>query len=545
MAEPYRLLFVTGEYPPLVGGIADYTQRLAHALAAQGVQVDVLTSVRARGAGRLEGDRAEAAGPRAAIDVERLHGPARDALAGSAPVTGSEPAQPIVPGQGTSRVRVHPIVRWWTVPALPWLIEQIERRRPDAVHIQYQPAAFDLHGGVHLLPGVLSLKRIPTIVTFHDLRIPYLFPKAGPVRELANCTLARTASAVITTNDEDRHAILDWGLPSPQVFAIPLGQNLPPIEPVAALSSAQSPTAQALGSPSAHPVSPSRDAVIPSPDAVSPSADPDAPPSHPVSASRQPGIPSLHPAVPSVQAVIPSEARNPEPEATPAVERARPPASSEREPAAAVPLKEATARVGFFGLVNRSKGLETLIEAVARLRDEGRPLRLDVIGGGAGSSDAANAAYLEQVQAEVQRVGLASAVRFVAPPDEAALTAALRACTVLALPFDDGASLRRTSLLTALAHGVATITTTGGSPGALTATGLGPETRFQLDDEVASFVPPGDATALAGAIRRLLDDPARRAALAQHGVAATQRLRWDAIAAAHRVVYEWVSSRRR
>ena len=37
------MLFVTGEYPPMVGGVGRFTAELARALQAQGAQIAVLT----------------------------------------------------------------------------------------------------------------------------------------------------------------------------------------------------------------------------------------------------------------------------------------------------------------------------------------------------------------------------------------------------------------------------------------------------------------------------------------------------------------------
>ena len=39
--------------------------------------------------------------------------------------------------------------------------------------------------------------------TFHDLRPPYLFPKAGPLRDYVTHRLARASDAVIGTNGSD------------------------------------------------------------------------------------------------------------------------------------------------------------------------------------------------------------------------------------------------------------------------------------------------------------------------------------------------------
>ena len=42
-----HILFVTGEYPPMPGGVGAYTQELAMALRNLDLQVSVLTSERA------------------------------------------------------------------------------------------------------------------------------------------------------------------------------------------------------------------------------------------------------------------------------------------------------------------------------------------------------------------------------------------------------------------------------------------------------------------------------------------------------------------
>ena len=46
--------------------------------------------------------------------------------------------------------------------------------------------------------------KVPIVSTFHDLLVPYLFPKAGPLRWKVVEYLARRSDAVIVTNEEDR-----------------------------------------------------------------------------------------------------------------------------------------------------------------------------------------------------------------------------------------------------------------------------------------------------------------------------------------------------
>ena len=42
-SDQLKVLFVTGEYPPMLGGVGRYTAELARALQAQGVRIEILT----------------------------------------------------------------------------------------------------------------------------------------------------------------------------------------------------------------------------------------------------------------------------------------------------------------------------------------------------------------------------------------------------------------------------------------------------------------------------------------------------------------------
>jgi glycogen synthase len=48
-----RVVFISGEYPPDIGGVADYTYHLAHAVVRLGHNVSVLTSAAPRRLRRL------------------------------------------------------------------------------------------------------------------------------------------------------------------------------------------------------------------------------------------------------------------------------------------------------------------------------------------------------------------------------------------------------------------------------------------------------------------------------------------------------------
>jgi polysaccharide biosynthesis protein PslF len=179
-----RVLFITGEYPAMQGGVGDYTRRLSQALGALGVDVHVLTHVDA-------GD-----------DYLR------------APAAAYEPT-------------VYPVLRATGWELWRRTLDMERRLRPSVVHIEYQSAAYALHPAVNYLPWRFrALRDRPRILaTFHDLRFPYLFPKAGPLRWQAVMALARGSDANVITNPSDwnRLAKADAAL---RLFPIPIGSNI-------------------------------------------------------------------------------------------------------------------------------------------------------------------------------------------------------------------------------------------------------------------------------------------------------------------------------
>ncbi len=141
------------------------------------------------------------------------------------------------------------------------------------------------------------------------------------------------------------------------------------------------------------------------------------------------------------------------------------------------------------------KGLVPLLEAVAKLRVE-RPLELVVIGrprpGG-------------RVATALERLGLEDIVTTVSGVSDEALARLYGEAEVAIVPsLYEGFSL---PAIEAMACAVPVVATTGGALPEV----VGP------DGEAALLVEPNDPDALVGAIRRLLDDPALRAAMGARG----------------------------
>ena len=157
MPERLDIVLVTGEYPPEVGGVGDYTRELAAALLRRGHWASVLAHAPAERSGPLDEPAVLQAGP----------------------------------GWG-----------WLTV----WrAVRTLRQLQPAIVHLQYQTGAFGMHPAIMLLPALLRrlAPRTRVVVTLHDLRLPYLFPRADLLRNALTARLLASAAAVVVTNAED------------------------------------------------------------------------------------------------------------------------------------------------------------------------------------------------------------------------------------------------------------------------------------------------------------------------------------------------------
>jgi len=199
--EAMRIGLVTGEYPPDQGGIGDFTRELGRALAALGHEVHVLTS--------------------------ELR---------------------IANCETRNTVIVHRSIHGWGWRCWREILHLDDALRFDILNVQYQAAAYRMHPAINLLPWYLRWRVSPlfhfltriggdrggagrgrrrdVVVTFHDLKVPYLFPKAGPLRWQAVLALARWADGVIVTNREDELRIANCELRIANLVRIPIGSNI-------------------------------------------------------------------------------------------------------------------------------------------------------------------------------------------------------------------------------------------------------------------------------------------------------------------------------
>jgi glycosyltransferase involved in cell wall biosynthesis len=382
-----RIAFIAGEYPPLQGGLGDYTRELARALAMAGHEPHVLTkSVRG------------------------------------------------VPGEEfTSGIHVHRAIPHWDWTTLPYVSRFIRHYQPDVLNLQYQAAAYNMHGAINLLPRLLA-GRTPMIITFHDLKVPYLFPKAGPLRTQAILDMAQHGAATIVTNVVDQATLAAAYVN--KLFLIPIGSNITPT-----------------------------------------------------------GLDRF--------------------------DRA--------EWLRAHGISADTGVVGYFGFMNESKGGETLIRALAEAREQQLDVTLLLIGGQTGESDPTNVAYAKHIMQLADQLKVREHMVLTGYLDDQGVSESLAACDCMALPYRDGASFRRGTLMAALAHGCAVITTTP---------------HHQISElrhaENALLVPPGDTHRLANAMMQVLRDTQLRARLRAGSLRLSMLFTWDRIAAETVTVFQHV-----
>lgn len=385
------------------GGVGDCTRELARAMLEKGQDVLVVTSSR----------------------VAMVGQPAN--------TTGPEP-------------RLFPLVESWNWSCWSTVISVLRSEQPDVVHIQYQTAAYGMHPAINLLPWRVrrSIKRPIMVTTFHDLRLPYLFPKANLLRRWVTDALVLWSDAAVATNEEDLATLgtvrRPWFAPRPEHHLVPIGSNITQASP-------------------------------------------------------------------------------------PGFDRAR-----WRE---GLGVSEDELLLCYFGFLNESKGGDTLIQTLAELHRRGRKVKLLMIGGEVGASDPTNVAYAEHIHRLAAELGVSDRVIWTGYTASESVSANLLAADVCVLPYRDGVSFRRGSLMAALAHGLPIVSTKPRIP----VNGL-------VEGENILLVAVDDAGGAADAAERLSQSPELRKTLGRGAQELAKRFGWPSIASQTVSIYQGLLHKR-
>lgn len=186
--------------------------------------------------------------------------------------------------------------------------------------------------------------------------------------------------------------------------------------------------------------------------------------------------------------------------------------------------------LGYFGALNRSKGANVLLQTLDALVESGIDAHLLMIGDALGASDPTNADYAAEVHAMIARMGLATRIHWTGRESEEEVGADLNAIDIAYLPYTDGASLRRGTLMAALANGCAIITTEPAAP--IPELIAGRDLLYVARSDESETV----RGALA-AIQTLRTDAVRADALRASARERSTLFTWQAIAARHLAIY--------
>jgi glycosyltransferase involved in cell wall biosynthesis len=180
----------------------------------------------------------------------------------------------------------------------------------------------------------------------------------------------------------------------------------------------------------------------------------------------------------------------------------------------------AALRVGYVGRLEPHKGVDVLVEAIARVPGA----VLEIVGGGP---------ERDRLDRLIHRLALGERARIAGFTTPAELPAVYRRFDVVVVP-----SLETPGWVEQFGR-VAVEAMASGVPVVASSSGSLPE----VVGEAGVLVPPGDPEALAAALAHLAADPERRAELARRGRARAQRWSWDAIASRQLDLYRSMCER--
>jgi len=186
--------------------------------------------------------------------------------------------------------------------------------------------------------------------------------------------------------------------------------------------------------------------------------------------------------------------------------------------------------VAFFGGIGKRKGLDYLIEAINILISEkNAPVKLIIIGGF--NNHPVNVEYQNHIRCMIQDYGLDENIIIIDEPDAKYVSQCMHASDLAVFPFITGVSENSGSMLAALAHGLPTIVTGGGTLD---------DRKFS--DQYGVFVASSyDKNVLADIIIETITSDHKRKVMKERSLAMSKRLDWKYVATETDIFFRMIS----
>jgi glycosyltransferase involved in cell wall biosynthesis len=180
--------------------------------------------------------------------------------------------------------------------------------------------------------------------------------------------------------------------------------------------------------------------------------------------------------------------------------------------------------IAYFGFISPSKGLPTLIEAFSLLKKEAQLLLIAE----PKAQDALYQSYFDNLNGLIKSKRLEQKIHWTGFATEEEVAAYLQSATIAVFPYTDGVSLRRGSLLAALANRVPVISTF--PKNSIDSEGL-------VDSENIWLIPPENSAILNQVIEELSSNSNLHFRLAENGQKLARQFGWPEIAVKHVGLY--------
>lgn len=180
-----------------------------------------------------------------------------------------------------------------------------------------------------------------------------------------------------------------------------------------------------------------------------------------------------------------------------------------------IPMIKNNHKIVYFGLIRKKKGIEQVIALSKKFKSLEKNMEIQIIG----LVEKKMEKYFEHLKEETKNLPIEWLIGL--PEKEVSLL--LSRAEIAYLPYPDGASERRGSLLALLSNGVAVITTKG---------------QFTSSDMYSSMLFTENIDEVLQCIECLIQNKNLKKQLVQQGLAYAKRFTWQQIALDHIKVYE-------